>query len=95
MPKPTSASPRLRAASAPRPLLSRAPGPDAPLQLTYTRAAADVSYEVQTTTDLASLASWTSTGVTQGTPDANGLTTATAPVGAGPRFLRLLVTLMP
>jgi hypothetical protein len=65
------------------------------LTLTYTRAQPSaVTYSVQTTTDLTTPASWTATGVTQGTPDANGLTTASIPLD-GPRFLRLQVTLNP
>jgi hypothetical protein len=65
------------------------------LTLTYTRAQPSaVTYSVQTTTDLTTPASWTATGVTQGTPDANGLTTASVPLD-DPRFLRLGVTLNP
>ncbi len=66
------------------------------LTLTCTRAdPAALTYLVETTTDLATPASWTATGVTQGTPAADGLTTATVPLGTGPRFLRLRVTLLP
>ncbi len=65
------------------------------LSFTYKRAVATgLTYVAQTTTDLA--AAWTTNGVTQGTPDVNGLTTATVPFdGTGPRFLRLTVTLNP
>ncbi|MEY4487663.1 MAG: hypothetical protein RIQ79_171 [Verrucomicrobiota bacterium] len=66
------------------------------LTLTYVRAQpASVTYLVETTTDLTTPASWTATGVTQGTPDVNGLTTATIPYATGPRFLRLSVTPTP
>jgi len=66
------------------------------LSFTYKRAVATgLTYAVQTTTDLTNPASWTPTGVTQGTPDVNGNVTATTPVGTGPRFLRLSVTLAP
>jgi hypothetical protein len=65
------------------------------LTFTYTRAQPSaVTYSVQTTTDLINVP-WTATGVTQGTPDGNGLTTASIPVGTGPVFLRLSVTLNP
>ena len=64
--------------------------------LTYDRTEPSaVAYEVQTSTDLTNPSSWTATGVTQGTPAANGVTAATVPVGTGPRFLRLRVTLVP
>ncbi len=66
------------------------------LSLTYKRAApSGLAYEVQTTTDLTNPASWTPTGVTQGTPAPDGVTTATIPHSNGPRFLRLSVTLNP
>ncbi|OYV04357.1 MAG: hypothetical protein CFE26_17325, partial [Verrucomicrobiales bacterium VVV1] len=65
------------------------------LTLTYTRAQPSAfTYSVQTTTDLTTN-SWTATGVTQGTPDVNGVTTASIPYGAGSAFLRLRVTLNP
>jgi len=66
------------------------------LSFTYKRAVATgLTYAVQTTTDLTNPASWTPTGVTQGTPDVNGNTTATIPYSTGPRYLRLSVTLNP
>ena len=66
------------------------------LTFTYKRAVATgLTYVVQTTTDLTTPASWTTTGVTQGTPDVNGNTTATIPYSTGPRFLRLSVALNP
>jgi hypothetical protein len=66
------------------------------LTLTYDRAQpAAVTYTVETTTDLATPASWSATGVAQGTPAGDGLTTASIPLGTGPRFLRLNVTLNP
>jgi hypothetical protein len=63
------------------------------LTFTYTRARADVTYAVETTTDLTSV--WTTTGVIQGTPDPNGLTTASVPIDVPGRYLRLRVTLTP
>ena len=64
------------------------------LTLTYVRArASGLGYEVQTTTDLAAPASWTATGVDQGTPAGDGVTTARVTLGTSPRFLRLQVTL--
>jgi hypothetical protein len=77
------------------PVISTLPAPDAVLRLTYRRAREDVAYEVQTTTTLGNPASWTATGVTQGTPNGDGTTTATVPINTGPRFLRLQVTLLP
>jgi len=65
------------------------------LTLTYIRAQASaITYEVQSTTDLTTN-SWSAAGVTQGTPAGDGLTTATIPYAAGPRYLRLSVTLNP
>jgi hypothetical protein len=52
-----------------------------------------VTYTVQTATDLTNN-SWTAAGVTQGTADGSGLTTASVPLD-GPRYLRLSVTLNP
>jgi hypothetical protein len=66
------------------------------LTLTYTQAEpSNVSYEVQTSTDLSDGASWTATGVNQGTPDENGLTVASIPIDTTPRFIRLKVTTSP
>ncbi len=66
------------------------------LTLTYNRAVATgITYAVQTTTDLTNPASWTSVGVTQGTPDVNGNVTATIPYSTGVRYLRLSVSLVP
>ena len=73
------------------------------LTLTYRRAVATsgLTYSAQTTSDLTNAASWTATGVTQGTPDVNGNVTARVPLGSGvgngsgPRFLRLSVSLEP
>ena len=66
------------------------------LTLTYVQARADITYTVQTTTTLTDANSWTATGVTQGTPGGNGVTTASIPVaGAATRFLRLQVTATP
>lgn len=66
------------------------------LSLTYTRAQqTHVSYTVKTSTDLGITDPWTATGVTQGTPDGSGVTTATIPIDGTPRFLRIEVTLVP
>jgi hypothetical protein len=67
------------------------------LSLTYMRAQPSlVSYFVATSLTLGPTADWTISGVTQGTPDVNGVTTATIPAGADPaRFLRLIVSLVP
>jgi hypothetical protein len=64
------------------------------LQLTYRRVRNDVTYVVQTTTDLAN-GPWTTAGVTQGTPAGDGTTTASIPLAAGGGFLRLVVTKNP
>ncbi|MGL5018647.1 MAG: delta-60 repeat domain-containing protein [Luteolibacter sp.] len=61
------------------------------LQLTYRRVRNDVTYLVQTSPTLLG-GTWTSVGVTQGTPAGNGITTASIPVSPGSRFLRLSVT---
>lgn len=66
------------------------------LTLTYTRAqSANVTYTVKTSTDLGVTDPWSATGVDQGTPDGGGVTTATLPIDATPRFLRIEVNLIP
>jgi hypothetical protein len=67
------------------------------LKLTYKRAQpVHVTYSVKTTDLLSNPAGWTATGVDQGAPDANGMTTASIPLGTDPsRFLRLEVALTP
>jgi len=65
------------------------------LTLRYAKARSDITYTVQTSTDLTVSAMWTTTGVTQGTPDSNGYVTASVPLTAPRRFLRLQVTLLP
>jgi hypothetical protein len=66
------------------------------LSITYTRAQqTHVTYTVKASTDLGVTDPWTATGVTQGTPDGNGVTTATVPISATPRFLRIEVSLVP
>lgn len=63
------------------------------LTLHYRRAqGALVTYQVETTTDLAAPGSWTPTGVDQGGPDTEGNTIASVPLAGAPRFLRLRVT---
>lgn len=63
------------------------------LSFTYRRAQpTEFLYEVETNTDLANAAGWTTAGVNQGSPDANGLTTATVPLDTGARLLRLKIT---
>ena len=66
------------------------------LSLTYKRARpAEILYSVQTTNDLTGTPAWTTDGVSQGTPAADGTTTATIPLSAVLRFLRLNVSLAP
>jgi Immunoglobulin I-set domain len=67
------------------------------LSYTYTRAQpVHVVYSVKTTPTLSTSTPWTATGVDQGTPDVNGLTTASTPMGTDlRRFLRLEVSLTP
>ena len=66
------------------------------LSFTYKRAVATgLTCVAQTITDLTTPASWSPTGVTQGTPDVKGNTTATIPYSTGTRYLRLSVTLNP
>lgn len=63
------------------------------LSFTYRRAQpTEFLYEVETNTDLANAAGWTTAGVNQGSPDANGLTTATVPLDTSARLLRLKIT---
>ncbi len=65
------------------------------LTLTYVRAEpAAVTYAVESTSDLTTN-SWTVTGVTQGSPDVDGVTTASIPITSGAHFVRLRVTLNP
>jgi hypothetical protein len=61
------------------------------LQLTYRRVRNDVTYVVQTSPTLIG-GTWTSVGVTQGTPAGNGTTTASISVTPGSQFLRLSVS---
>lgn len=60
------------------------------LQFTYRRVRNDVTYVVETSPSLTT-GTWTSIGVTQGTPAGDGTTTASIPVTPGSRFLRLSV----
>lgn len=83
------------AASYALPHVSRLPEPNSLLIITYKRAASDLTYEVQTTTNLADSLSWTSIGVDQGTPSGDRITTATIPYSTGLRFLRLHVSVTP
>ena len=64
------------------------------LQLTYRRVRNDVTYVVETSPSLIG-GTWTSVGVTQGTPGPDGTTTASIPVTPGSAFLRLSVTRNP
>lgn len=66
------------------------------LSLTYKRVRpVEILYSVQTTADLTGTPVWTPDGVNQGSPAADGTTTATVPVSTGLRFLRLSVSLAP
>jgi hypothetical protein len=64
------------------------------LQLTYRRVRNDVTYIVETSPNMAP-GTWTTVGVTQGTPAGNGTTTASIPLSPGSGFLRLSVTKNP
>ncbi|MCX6937129.1 MAG: peptidylprolyl isomerase [Verrucomicrobia bacterium] len=83
------------AASNALPSVSRLTTPSALLTLTYKRAASDLAYVVQTTTNLADSSSWTAVGVDQGIPAGDGTTIATIPYTTGLRFLRLHVSITP
>jgi uncharacterized delta-60 repeat protein len=61
------------------------------LQFTYRRVRNDVTYIVETSPTLTG-GTWTSVGVTQGTPGPDGTTTASIPIAPGNQFLRLTVT---
>ena len=61
------------------------------LQLTYRRVRNDVTYTVETSPTLIG-GTWTSVGVTQGTPAPDGTTTASIAITPGSGFLRLSVT---
>lgn len=65
------------------------------LTLTYHKARNDVVYEAITTTTLGDPGSWTTTGVTQGTPNGSGMVTASVPLTGGKAFLRLRVNYAP
>ncbi len=65
------------------------------LTLTYKKVRNDVGYEVITTTELGNPGSWTTSGVTQGTPNGNGMTTASVPLSGAKTFLRLRVNYAP
>ena len=58
------------------------------LTFAYDRARADVTYSVETSTDLVN---WTITGVDQGTPAGDGVTIASVAMDVPNRFLRLKV----
>jgi hypothetical protein len=60
------------------------------LTLTYPHKHEDVTYTVETSTDLTS-GSWTSVGVDQGTVSPQGMTTASIPADGQRHFLRLTV----
>ncbi len=64
----------------------------ATVTLTYTRVRANVTYTVLATDDLANPASWSPVGVNQGTPDGNGVTTASIPLAGPRRFMKLHVS---
>lgn len=69
------------------PVVTRA---DGRLHFTYIRARAELTYEVETTTALGSI--WSTTGVDQGTPAGDGLTTASIAIDVQHRFIHLKVT---
>ena len=61
------------------------------LSFTYRRVRNDVTYIVETSPTLIG-GTWTSVGVTQGTPAQDGTTTASIPITPGSQFLRLSVS---
>ncbi|MBP9913209.1 MAG: immunoglobulin domain-containing protein [Opitutaceae bacterium] len=61
------------------------------LTFVYERARNDVTYVVETTTNLTSSATWTSVGVDQGAPDGDGITVASVAMTGSAHFLRLRV----
>ncbi len=63
------------------------------LTLTYHPCASDVTYMVQTASTLTPPIPWTAAGVSQGTRNSAGDITASIPIGSGPIFLRLVITL--
>ena len=65
------------------------------LSLTYQRLRSDVTYSAETTTNLSNPASWTISGVDQGTPAPDGTTTASIPISGASGFLHVEVTLNP
>ncbi|MBN8459583.1 MAG: hypothetical protein J0M04_17270 [Verrucomicrobia bacterium] len=64
------------------------------LSITYRRAQPGLVYVVETSPTLTG-GTWTSIGVNQGTPDGNGWTTASIPLGPNAGFLRVSVTINP
>ncbi|MFT5110150.1 MAG: hypothetical protein ACI9UA_005803, partial [Pseudoalteromonas tetraodonis] len=72
------------------------PGPGLPkpeldsvnLSITFFGGRGDITYRVETSTDFQT---WTTTGVTTGAPDADGLRTASINLGPGRQFLRLVI----
>ncbi|MEY4569332.1 MAG: hypothetical protein RLZZ398_771 [Verrucomicrobiota bacterium] len=64
------------------------------LTFTYSKMRQDLIYAVETSTNLGT-GGWTSAGVNQGTPDANNRVSASVPMGASARFLRLSVRTSP
>lgn len=58
------------------------------LSLNFHASSPGITYRVETSTDLAD---WTTTGITQSAPGADGRTTASVPRDAPQRFLRLVV----
>jgi hypothetical protein len=73
-------------ASLPQPALS-----GNQIMLAYRRVRSELTYTVETTPNL-SADSWTSVGVTQGAPTADGVVIAHAPLSSPQTFLRLSVT---
>lgn len=63
------------------------------LTLSFPAPRADIDYVVETTGALGS--AWTTAGVTQSAPDANGRVSASVAIGGSSRFLRLRVAARP
>jgi len=59
------------------------------MSLTFYAGRSDVTYTVETSTDLQT---WSTTGVTLSAPDANGLRTASVPLSGPSRYMRLAVS---
>ena len=78
--------------SALTPVATTSGNPLSELRLAYRRARNDIQYLVEGSQNLTS---WSTVGISQGTPDGSGNVTASAPISTGYRFLRLAVSQQP